>query len=130
MNFAEGEETVTVSAIFDESGLERRFYAGHPREVDIPFELFLVLRLEIEFLNTVTANDDNPCFLRVGGIYKHFVGHYFVSCRQPTAAARGKNPAAVSLVECRFLLRPLAEGAAPWRCRPQPNRRGILRTFP
>ena len=38
--------------------------------------------------------------------------------------------AAESLVECRILLRPLAEGAAPWRCRPQPNRRGILRTFP
>jgi hypothetical protein len=130
VDFAEGKETVTVSAILDESSLEGWFYAGYPREIDVSFELLLVLRLEIEFLDAVTAYYDNPRFLRVGGVYKHFVGHYFVSRRQPPAAARRKTPAAASQVSCRILLRPLAEGAAPWRCRPQPNRRGILRTFP
>ena len=43
MNFAEGEEAVTVPAIFDEGGLKRRFYAGDPREIDVSFELLLVL---------------------------------------------------------------------------------------
>jgi len=35
MNFAEGEEAVTVAAIFDESGLQRRFYPRHLGEIDI-----------------------------------------------------------------------------------------------
>ena len=43
MDFAEGEEAVTVPAIFDEGSLERRFYAGDPREIDVSFELLLVL---------------------------------------------------------------------------------------
>ena len=43
MDFTEGEEAVTVPAIFDEGSLERRFYAGHPREIDVSFELLLVL---------------------------------------------------------------------------------------
>jgi hypothetical protein len=37
VNFAEGEETVAVAAILDERRLERRFYAGDPREVDVSF---------------------------------------------------------------------------------------------
>jgi hypothetical protein len=43
MDFAEGKEAVTVPAIFDEGSLERRFYAGDPREIDVSFELLLVL---------------------------------------------------------------------------------------
>src|SRR5690606_3628000 len=33
MYFTEGEEAVTVPAIFDEGSLERRFYAGYPRQI-------------------------------------------------------------------------------------------------
>ena len=64
-----------------------------------PLSCFLSCDSKVEFFNTVTANDDNPCFLRVGGVYQHFVGHYFVSPRQPPAAACEAKPAAACL-EC------------------------------
>jgi hypothetical protein len=132
MDFTEGEEPVTVAAIFDKGCLKRGFDPGYAGEVDISFELLLVLGFKVEFFNTVTANDDNTCFLRVGGVYQHFVGHYFVSPRQPSAAACGAMPAAVSVDEdgCRAIERPPAAALAPWRCRPQPKWRGLLRTFP
>ncbi len=82
-----------VAAIFDERGLKRRFHPRHAGQVDISLELLLVLGLEIEFFDAVTANDDNPRFLRVGGIYKHFVGHYVLSPRrgQTTATAQTRG---------------------------------------
>ena len=43
MDFAEGQETVAVAAIFDEGGLKRRFDARHARQIDVSFELLLVL---------------------------------------------------------------------------------------
>ena len=91
MDFAERQETVTVAAIFDEGGLQRRFDARHPRQVDVSFELLLVLGFEIEFFDTVTADDDDACFLRVGGVYQHFVGHYSLSSRLPQAGP-GTHP--------------------------------------
>jgi hypothetical protein len=69
MDFTEGEEAVTVSAIFDKSSLEGGLYTRYASEIDISFELLLVLGFKIKFFDTVTANYDNPCFLRVGGIY-------------------------------------------------------------
>jgi hypothetical protein len=95
--FTEGEETVTVAAIFDKGCLKGRFDARYAGEVDVSFELLLVLGFKVEFFNTVTADNDNACFLRVGGVYQHFVGHYFVSPRQPPAAACEAKPAAACL---------------------------------
>jgi hypothetical protein len=43
MDFAEGQKTVTVPAIFDESSLEGGFDACHPRQIDVSLELLLVL---------------------------------------------------------------------------------------
>ena len=43
MDFAEGQETVTVAAILDEGGLKRRFDARHTRQIDVSLELLLVL---------------------------------------------------------------------------------------
>ena len=110
VNFTEGEKTVTVAAIFDKGCLEGRFDAGYAGEVDVSFELLLVLGFKVEFFDAVTANDDNACFLRVGGVYQHLVGHYLVSCRQPTAAAGVAEPAAVRLYvyACRIIERPPA----------------------
>lgn len=68
MDFGEGEEAVAVAAIFDESRLKRWLYTRYAGEVDVSFELLLVLRFEVKFFNAVTANDDDACFLRVGGI--------------------------------------------------------------
>lgn len=43
MDFAESQETTTVSAIFDEGGLQGWFDPGYTGEVDVSFELLLVL---------------------------------------------------------------------------------------
>jgi hypothetical protein len=88
MDFTEGKETVPVPAIFDKGCLKGRFDACYASEIDVSFELLLVLGFKIEFFDTVTANDDDAGFLRVGGVYQHFVGHYCVSPRQPPGAAR------------------------------------------
>jgi hypothetical protein len=37
--------------------------------------LFALRGLEIKFFDAVAADHDDPSFLRVGGIDKHFVGH-------------------------------------------------------
>jgi hypothetical protein len=95
MDFTEGEETVTVPAIFDKSGLKGRFDARYAGEIDVSFELLLVLGFKIEFFDTATANDYDAGFLRVGGVYQHFVGHYRFSSRQPPATAGRIGPAAV-----------------------------------
>ncbi len=77
---------MAIAAIFHECSLKRRFDTGDACEVDIAFQLFLMFRFEIEFFNLVAARDDNAGLLRVGGIYKHFVGHYCLSCRREDAS--------------------------------------------
>jgi hypothetical protein len=76
MNFAEGEETVAVAAIFDERRLQRRFNARDLGEIDIAAKLFALCGLEIKFFDAIAADHDNPGLLRVGGIDKHLVGHF------------------------------------------------------
>jgi len=49
VNFTEGEEPVTVSAVFDERRLKRRFDPRYAGEVDVSFELLLGRSLKIEF---------------------------------------------------------------------------------
>eukprot|EP00658_Telonema_sp_P-2_P053025 TRINITY_DN41417_c0_g1_i1.p1 TRINITY_DN41417_c0_g1~~TRINITY_DN41417_c0_g1_i1.p1 ORF type:complete len:130 (-),score=12.12 TRINITY_DN41417_c0_g1_i1:44-433(-) len=41
MDFAEGEETMAVSAVIDESRLQGRFYTRHFREIDIPYSALI-----------------------------------------------------------------------------------------
>ncbi len=43
MDFAEGQEAMAVAAILDERGLQGRLHPRHAGEVDISFELLLVL---------------------------------------------------------------------------------------
>jgi hypothetical protein len=76
MNFAEGEKAVAVAAIFDEGGLQRRFDPRDLRQIDIAAQLFALRGLEIKFFDAVAADHDDPGLLRVGGIDKHFVGHF------------------------------------------------------
>ena len=131
MDFAEGEETVPVSAIFDEGCLKGRFDAGYAGEVDVSFELLLVLGFEIKFFDTVTANDNDAGFLRVGGVYQHFVGHYCVSPRQPPATAGRVGPIAVKrgCYRCRIIEWSLWEAETRKQGRPLPLRRGSMRYF-
>jgi hypothetical protein len=75
MDFAEGQETVAVAAVVDERRLQRRLDPRHLGKIDIASQLPAVCRLEIEFLNAVSAHDHDPGFLRVGRVDEHLVGH-------------------------------------------------------
>ena len=75
MDFAEGQEAVAVAAVVDERRLQRRLDARHLGQIDIAAKLFAVGRLEVEFLDTVAAQNDHPGLLRMGRIDEHFVGH-------------------------------------------------------
>jgi hypothetical protein len=76
MDFAEGQKTVAVAAIFDEGRLQRRLYARDLGEVDIAAQLFALGGLEIKFLDAIAADHDNPGLFRVGSIDQHLVGHF------------------------------------------------------
>ena len=76
MDFAEGQETVTVATVFDEGGLQRRLYARDLGEVDVSTQLLALGGLEIKFFDAIAADHDNPGFFRMGGIDQHFVGHF------------------------------------------------------
>ena len=76
MDFAEGEEAVAVTAIFDEGGLQRRLYARDLGEVDIAAQLLALGGLEIKFFDAIAADHNDPGLFRVGSIDQHFVGHF------------------------------------------------------
>jgi hypothetical protein len=82
MDFAECKETVAVAAIFDECGLQRWLYTGYPGKIDIAAYLFLVLGFKIKFFDPVATDHDDACFLRVGGVDQHLVGHFGNTPRQ------------------------------------------------
>jgi len=76
MNFAEGEKAVPVAAIFDEGRLQGRLDARDLGEIDVAAKLFALSGLEIKLFDAIAADHDNPGLFRVGGIDKHFVGHF------------------------------------------------------
>ena len=65
MDFAEGEEPVAVSAVFDEGRLERRFDPGDLREIDVPAQLLPVSGFEVEFFDLLTTHHHDPGLFRV-----------------------------------------------------------------
>jgi hypothetical protein len=76
MDFAEGQKTVAVAAIFDEGRLQRWFYARDLGEVDIAAQLLALGGLEIKFFDAIAADHYDPGLFRVGGIDQHLVGHF------------------------------------------------------
>src|SRR5712664_3813830 len=76
MDFAEGQEAVTVAAIFDEGRLQRRFYPRDLGEIDVAPQLFALGSLEIKLFDAVAADHNDPGLFRVGSIDQHFVGHF------------------------------------------------------
>src|SRR5690606_23564200 len=115
---------------FNEGGLKRRFDPGYSGEVNVTLELLLVLRLKVELFNAVTANNDYPRLLRVGGIYEHFVGHYVLSPRrgQTDATADLRGIHALFLPARRNIWRSHAQREADLPHRPRPRRRGFFRS--
>jgi hypothetical protein len=76
MDFAEGQKAVAVASVFDEGGLERRFYARHLGEIDVSAQLLALGGLEIKLFDAIAADNDDPGLFRVGSIDQHFVGHF------------------------------------------------------
>jgi hypothetical protein len=76
MDFAEGQETMAVAAIFDEGRLQRRFYPRDLGEIDIAAELLALGGLEIKFFDAIAADHNDPGLFRVGGVDQHLVGHF------------------------------------------------------
>jgi len=76
MNFAEGKKAMAVAAVFYKGRLKRRLHTRNLGEVDVAAKLFALSGLEIKFFDAIAADHDDPGLLRVGGIDKHFVGHF------------------------------------------------------
>ena len=75
MDFGERQEAMAIAAVVDKGGLQRRFDARDFGEVDVTAQLASIGRLEVEFFDTVAAQNNHPGFLRMGRIDEHFVGH-------------------------------------------------------
>ncbi|MDH2381405.1 hypothetical protein [Bradyrhizobium sp. CER78] len=76
MDFAEGQEAVTVAAILDEGSLQRRLYARDLGEVNVAAQLFALGGLEIKLFDAIATDHNDPGLFRVGGIDQHLVGHF------------------------------------------------------
>ena len=75
MDFAEGQEAVTVSTVVDEGRLQRWFDPGDLGEIDVAAKLSALGQFEVKLLDPISAQHHNTGFLRVGRVDKHFVGH-------------------------------------------------------
>jgi len=81
VNFAECEETVPVPAKIYESGLKRGFDPRDLCQIDIAFDLLVIGRFKVEFLNTIAFEHRNPGFFRVARIDEHTRCHLNISRR-------------------------------------------------
>ena len=81
MDFRKRQEAVAIAAEIDESRLQRRLYPGNLGEIDIAFDLLVIGRFKVEFLNPVALEHRHPSFLLVARIDKHARGHYKFSRR-------------------------------------------------
>ena len=68
VNFAEGQKTVAVAAIFDEGRLQGRLHARDLGEIDVAAKLFALSGLEIKLFDAIAADHNDPGFFRMGGI--------------------------------------------------------------
>src|SRR6202522_2126522 len=98
VDFAEGEEAVTVAAVIDESGLQRRLDARHFRHTHVAPKLLTLRGLEVEFLDAIAAQNDYPGLFRMGRVDEHFVGH--CKSREGAHAARSAPQRRERTVNC------------------------------
>ena len=75
MDFREGQEAVAVAAILDERRLQRRLDADDLGEIDVALEGLAARRLEIEFFQSCSINDDHPGLFGVARIDEHAPCH-------------------------------------------------------
>ena len=70
VDLGKGEETVPVTAVIDESGLQRGFDPRYLGKVDVASQLALVDGFEIEFLDLVAIQNDNAGLFRMCRVNK------------------------------------------------------------
>ena len=90
--FPKSEETVPVSAVIDEGGLQRGLHSRHFREIDVASQRPFACRFEVELFDPVTSQHHHPGFFRVRGVDDHLVCHAELSCG---ARKRRREPRAV-----------------------------------
>src|SRR5579883_1725351 len=95
VDLVEGEESMPVPAILDESRLQRRLYPYDFGEVDIAFYLLLGGCLEIELFESVAGENDDPGLFRVRRIDKHALCHTGVTPRSAHRPARKTGDGAI-----------------------------------
>ena len=87
MDFAEGQEAVAATAVFDEGRLERRFHPDDLGQVDIALQLLFGGSLDIEIFEPITVQHHHAGFFRVCGIDQHAFGHLVAHSGAPPARA-------------------------------------------
>ena len=75
MDFAERQETVAVSTVVYEGGLERRFDPRDFREVDVPLKLLFRCAFVVEIFETASVEHNHPRLFQVAGIDQHAFCH-------------------------------------------------------
>ncbi len=75
VDFAEGQETVPVSAILDERRLQRRFDACYLCEIDVSFERPSAGDFDVKFFQLPSVHHRDPGLFRVGGVDQHDLCH-------------------------------------------------------
>ena len=107
MDFAERQETVTITAVIYKGGLERRLDLGDLCEIDIALELRLSGGFVVEFFDPSVGNHHDPRLVRVGGIDQHTLCHVVLTpehARRPGTGLR-RNRRRRGRRETRRLLR-------------------------
>ena len=91
MNFAKGEETVPVAAIFDKRRLQAGFDPDNLGEVDIAFYLLPVGCLNVEIFKPVAVQYHHARLFRVAGVDEHFFRHKAQNSDARLPAARRRR---------------------------------------
>ena len=73
MNLGKGQKPVAVAAVIDKRRLQRRFDPRHLGQIDVPGKLALVQGFKIELLDLVSVHHDDPSFLGMCRVDKHFL---------------------------------------------------------
>jgi hypothetical protein len=73
MDFGKGQEPMAIAAVINKGRLQRRLDPRHLGKIDISRQLPLVYSFKIELFDTVSIDHNNPSFLGMGGVDKHFL---------------------------------------------------------
>ena len=91
MDFVEGQEPVTVSAVLDERRLQAGFDPGYLGEIDVSAKLLFRLAFEIKFFNPVSVHHDDTGLFRVRRVDQHSLCHQIGPWGARPASRRGAS---------------------------------------